>query len=63
MASDDSRGVVRKMNEALTEQPEVSLPKRLCSSSPAHHVGRAEIRSVTFQHRSRQGHRLSRPAM
>eukprot|EP00969_Alexandrium_andersonii_P189819 8387004-Alexandrium_andersonii.AAC.1 len=31
------------MNDALPEQPEVSLLKRSCSPSPAQHVGRTEI--------------------
>eukprot|EP00969_Alexandrium_andersonii_P155815 6889035-Alexandrium_andersonii.AAC.1 len=43
MASDDSRGIVRKMAQALQEHPEVSQPKRSCSPSPAQLVGRTEI--------------------
>eukprot|EP00969_Alexandrium_andersonii_P235480 10396515-Alexandrium_andersonii.AAC.1 len=39
-ASDDSRGVVRNMNAALEEHPEVSASKRSCSPSPAQLVGR-----------------------
>eukprot|EP00969_Alexandrium_andersonii_P104135 4596035-Alexandrium_andersonii.AAC.1 len=35
MASDDSRGVIRKMEQALQEHPEVSQPKRSCSPFPA----------------------------
>eukprot|EP00969_Alexandrium_andersonii_P221864 9798542-Alexandrium_andersonii.AAC.1 len=48
MASDDGRGVVRKMQEARHEQPEVSLPRRSCSPSPAQLVGRTEIPKLTL---------------
>eukprot|EP00969_Alexandrium_andersonii_P248130 10965907-Alexandrium_andersonii.AAC.1 len=43
MASDDARGVVRQIEQALHEHPEVSLPKRSRSPSPAQLLGRMEI--------------------
>eukprot|EP00969_Alexandrium_andersonii_P224016 9893747-Alexandrium_andersonii.AAC.1 len=67
MASDDSRGVVRKMNGALDEQPEVSLPKARALPPPRSMSGGRRsrgCRSVTWrlQRRSRWGRRLSWPA-